>query len=83
MINEDCWEYTKGDLELMTSSFFESGFHPVLLPQILQYMCENDNPSLHSLRDGTKRGNQNTAGGEEERTFRFRVSLGSLSSKSS
>lgn len=30
---------------------------------ILQYMTEADNPSL---RDGTKRGNQNTAGGEQE-----------------
>ena len=31
--------------------------------EILQYMCEKDNPGL---RDGTKRGNENTAGGEEE-----------------
>ena len=38
----------------------------VICQMILQYMCENDNPSLNSLRDGTKRGNQNTAGGEEE-----------------
>merc|ERR1719284_43467 len=30
---------------------------------ILQYMCEADNPGL---RDGTKRGNENTAGGEQE-----------------
>ena len=31
--------------------------------EVLQYMCEKDNPGI---RDGTKRGNQNTAGGEEE-----------------
>ncbi|CAJ1387652.1 unnamed protein product [Effrenium voratum] len=30
---------------------------------VLQYMCEKDNPGL---RDGTKRGNDNTAGGEQE-----------------
>ena len=30
---------------------------------ILQYMCERDNPGI---RDGTKRGNDNTAGGEQE-----------------
>eukprot|EP00438_Fugacium_kawagutii_P008828 Skav213989 [mRNA] locus=scaffold2843:78534:105364:+ [translate_table: standard] len=33
------------------------------ISQVLQYMCEKDNPGL---RDGTKRGNENTAGGEEE-----------------
>lgn len=31
--------------------------------QVLQYMCEGDNAGL---RDGTKRGNDNTAGGEQE-----------------
>jgi len=30
---------------------------------ILQYMCESDNPQI---RDGTKRGNQNIAGGQQE-----------------
>eukprot|EP00435_Cladocopium_sp_Y103_P068350 s562_g31.t1 len=35
----------------------------IICQMILQYMCENDNPGL---RDGTKRGNENTAGGEEE-----------------
>ena len=33
------------------------------LLEVLQYMCEKDNPGI---RDGTKRGNQNTAGGEQE-----------------
>jgi hypothetical protein len=30
---------------------------------ILQYMCDSDNPGL---RDGVQRGNENTAGGEQE-----------------
>lgn len=38
--------------------------HPNLHSQlILQYMCESDNPGI---RDGTKRGNDNTAGGNQE-----------------
>jgi hypothetical protein len=32
-------------------------------------MCEKDNPGL---RDGTKRGNENTAGGEEENPIIWR-----------
>ncbi|CAK9010619.1 unnamed protein product [Durusdinium trenchii] len=35
----------------------------IICQMVLQYMCEKDNPAL---RDGTKRGNDNTAGGEEE-----------------
>ncbi|CAJ1410799.1 unnamed protein product [Effrenium voratum] len=35
----------------------------VMCQMVLQYMCEKDNPGL---RDGTKRGNDNTAGGEQE-----------------
>ncbi|CAE7559256.1 DD3-3 [Symbiodinium sp. CCMP2456] len=35
----------------------------VICQMVLQYMCEKDNPGI---RDGTKRGNENTAGGEQE-----------------
>eukprot|EP00930_Biecheleria_cincta_P029979 TRINITY_DN20799_c0_g2_i1.p1 TRINITY_DN20799_c0_g2~~TRINITY_DN20799_c0_g2_i1.p1 ORF type:complete len:1459 (-),score=258.41 TRINITY_DN20799_c0_g2_i1:61-4437(-) len=39
------------------------GQNNVICQMILQYMCASDNPGI---RDGTKRGNQNTAGGEQE-----------------
>eukprot|EP00931_Biecheleriopsis_adriatica_P060044 TRINITY_DN36032_c0_g1_i1.p1 TRINITY_DN36032_c0_g1~~TRINITY_DN36032_c0_g1_i1.p1 ORF type:complete len:1435 (-),score=279.90 TRINITY_DN36032_c0_g1_i1:50-4354(-) len=35
----------------------------VICQMVLQYMCESDNPGI---RDGTKRGNDNTAGGDSE-----------------
>ena len=40
--------------------------------EVLQYMCETDNPGL---RDGTKRGNDNTAGGEQELCAVSRASI--------
>eukprot|EP00930_Biecheleria_cincta_P029978 TRINITY_DN20799_c0_g1_i1.p1 TRINITY_DN20799_c0_g1~~TRINITY_DN20799_c0_g1_i1.p1 ORF type:complete len:1074 (-),score=168.99 TRINITY_DN20799_c0_g1_i1:1004-4225(-) len=50
-------------IEWVTQHGCGLGQSNVVCQMVLQYMCDSDNPGL---RDGTKRGNQNTAGGQQE-----------------